>query len=242
MGAFQSGTDKENEENQDGLHITVGNMDKAQYDIHARFYRKTMKFEKTLNLALFFDIGDVLSSWPQLFLDYMPKDLETKTAIKLMGKPVTVEFPEQWKTNLIVKPAPPAVVTPASIPQSRGSDFYSSDFHPTWQRANNAWKEIVAKAVARDIAHTDITDAIQDMGLEGFAYNILLGACLHHKVDLDDLVRQSPMNLELDMAELMAKNELADEQAKKNPKSGTGNGTGIPNSDDDAQWRLYCGQ
>jgi hypothetical protein len=223
MSAFQSGTDEENEKNQDGLHITVGNLDKPQYDIHARFYRKTMKFEKTLNLSLFFDIGDVLVTWPEMFKNYMPKDIEHQTAIKLMGKPVTVEFPDQWKANLVFKPkTPPTSNRQVSIPAATSADIYSSEIVPTWKRGTNAWREIIAKAVTLDIAATDIMDAIQDMGMEGFAYNTVLKACLHHKVDLDDLIRQQPNNVELDMAELQAKIELEDEQNRKNPTSGNG--------------------
>lgn len=220
MGAFQSGTDEENEKNQDGLHITVGSMDKAQYDIHARFYRKTMKFEKTVNLSLFFDIGTVLNTWPEMFKNYMPKDIEHQTAIKLMGKPVTVEFPDKWKSNLIeIKPAVIALVNrQVSFPVTTGADVYCSEMVPTWKRGSNAWKEIVAKSVARELAGNDITDALQDLAMEDFAYSILVTACLRHKIDLDDLIRQQPPNIETDMAELQAKIELEREMGEKNPK------------------------
>lgn len=236
MGAFQSGTDRENEESQDGLHITVGNMDKLQYDIHARFYRKTMKFETTLDLSLFFDIGDVLNTWPEVFSDYKPKNLENSTAKKLMGKPVAVEFPPEWKTNLIVKPTPPPVPQrQISIPTSTGADFYSSEIIPLWKRGQNAWREITAKAIARDLEAKDILDAVQDLGMEGFAYNLILSACVRHKVDVDDLIRQQPMNVEQDMAELQAKIEFEREQEDKNPKSGNSNGAGAPGNYD-SQW------
>lgn len=238
MGAFQSGTDKENEESQDGLHITVGNMDKPQYDIHARFYRKTMKFEKTLNLSLFFEIGTVLDTWPEMFKDYMPKDVEHKTALKMMGHPVETPFPDQWKANLIeIKPVILTPIHSPSIPVTTGPDIYGSDFIPTWKRAANAWKEICAKAVARDLVASDIADAVQDIAMEGFAYNIIFGACLRRKVDLDDLIRQQPNNLDQEMVELAARADLmAEEDAKdaKNPKSK------IPPDDADA-WAYMHG-
>ncbi len=229
MGAFQSGTDRENEENQDGLHITVGNMDKATFDIHCRFYRKTMKFETSLDMSKFFDIGDVLSTWPEVFKDYMPKDLAHKTAVKMMCKSVETEFPAVWKSNL--KEIKPAIITQVStpvptvygnggpsIPQNKGSDFYSLDSLPIWRRAQNAWKEIIQKCVDGDIQANDVKDAIGDLTMTGFAYNIIVEACLHHKLQLDDVVRQEPNNLENEMA-IECDRLLEIEKALQNPKA-----------------------
>src|SRR5208282_1810415 len=55
INAFQSGVDLEDESAVDGLHITVGNVDKEQMDLHCRLYVKGNKFEP--NMAAFWDIG-----------------------------------------------------------------------------------------------------------------------------------------------------------------------------------------
>jgi hypothetical protein len=44
-GAFQSGTDHADEVNVDGIHITIGNMDKPNRDIHVRLYIKGHEFK-----------------------------------------------------------------------------------------------------------------------------------------------------------------------------------------------------
>ncbi len=66
--AFQSGTDEENERNQDGLHITVGCMDSERHDIHARFYLAGNCFEP--DMSLFWPIEPELAQQvPSTMLD-----------------------------------------------------------------------------------------------------------------------------------------------------------------------------
>lgn len=100
-GAFQSGTDKYNEENQDGLHITVGNMDQPRHTIHARLYHGDTLYEP--NMSAFWNIGDEIAK-------IVPSDLWDKVARYQMCATASVEFPEQWKKNVI--PAPKAIVVP----------------------------------------------------------------------------------------------------------------------------------
>src|ERR1700744_1027595 len=49
MNAFASGTDEENERDQDGLHITVGHMGSPKYDIHCRLWRRGMKVDPDMS-------------------------------------------------------------------------------------------------------------------------------------------------------------------------------------------------
>lgn len=92
-GAFQSGTDFNNEESQDGLHITVGKMDSPVYDIHCRFYLNKNHF--TPDMSLFWDVGDQVRGM-------LPNDLHDRVARHQMCvPPATPEFPDIWKTNLI---------------------------------------------------------------------------------------------------------------------------------------------
>lgn len=117
--AFQSGTDLANEQNQDGIHITVGHMDKEQHDIDARMYIGGRSLE--MNLAMFWDTTGVMTSLPAWIHDLLPKDASHRAAKRQMGEPAPADcvFPEQWKQNLIHEvPAivPRTVHTPSSQP------------------------------------------------------------------------------------------------------------------------------
>lgn len=99
--AFQSGADRHNEQNQDGIHITIGKMDEKQHDIHARFYLSGCEFLP--DLSEFWDVGDDVRGM-------IPKELFDVAARYQMTIPVAAgtEYPQQWKDNLI-DPPPKAV-------------------------------------------------------------------------------------------------------------------------------------
>ncbi len=114
--AFQSGTDSADEQSQDGLHITIGNMDKPDRDIHCRLYLKGHKFEPIMDA--FWNIGEGITAKANEFKDLfgiMP-DLD-KTARRQMAKSSEILiathgltppaegflfFPAQWKDNYII--------------------------------------------------------------------------------------------------------------------------------------------
>lgn len=215
-GAFQSGTDEENEKNQDGLHITVGRMDEKKHDLHARFYRKGLKF--TPDLSWFYDVTpslDAVKTWmasspvaldpkinPTLFLGHKDKDDLAKS---LMCEPSVVEFPQAWRENIVeIKPVTPTVtpyVSPGSSSHTHIPSLYSPGGEPAWQRARRAWREILFKCVEHEIDPADLEETITDLALTNFAPNIVCMACHHHKVDPDDLERDMPSSLEHAMAE-----------------------------------------
>ena len=103
MGAFQSSTDEENEINQDGLHITVGNMGGDRYTVHDRFYLN--KNLITHDLSWFWDIGDPLGDVPKWAATYLPGNIKDMLARgqQLVKVDKAVTFPEIWKTNIIEK-------------------------------------------------------------------------------------------------------------------------------------------
>ncbi len=112
-GAFQSGTDSHNEQDQEGLHITVGHIDKAVHDIHTRFYFKGCKFEPSMEL--FWDVGDEMRQRIKDVQEMFGIRVDTgKQAVAQMSKTcdASTEFPEIWKTNYIVTVIPPVAITP----------------------------------------------------------------------------------------------------------------------------------
>jgi len=91
--AFQSGTDKDNEQSQDGVHITVGHMDTQKYDIHARVCRSNSMY--SCSYSEWFDYPDEWTSiLPKKFINEAVKEV-------LVTPPSEPSFPEEWKSNLI---------------------------------------------------------------------------------------------------------------------------------------------
>lgn len=251
-GAFQSGTDEDNEKNQDGLHITIGNMNnKDKYDIHARFYRKGLCLKNdNLDLSWFFETGDLLGQCPESLRQYLPKDLANKQARIIATKP-PAEFscPQQWKDN-VIDITPPATVgfhgtpyTPTLPGTSQGShqvtsvpSIYSPETEPLWKRAKAAWKEILFKAVQNEISADDLEQAIGELALVNFAPHIVVMACRHHRVDPDDIEREMPMNLNVAIAEEQLeqdheRHEAAKAKENQGPKPNTSEGNGAAKSE-----------
>lgn len=110
--AFQSSVDENNEKDQDGLHITVGFIDRPQHDIHARLYLSGMHM-KNMELSDFWDTSGILAMVPDEVRALLPSGWMSKSAQRQMGKapPADTAFPEEWKANLVFEPpAPPRVI------------------------------------------------------------------------------------------------------------------------------------
>ncbi len=90
--AFQSGTDENNEKNQDGLHITMGRMDDERHDLHARFYLGGNCFEP--DLSAFWPVDSMLTRM-------VPEEVLDAVARHQMCQRVTVDFPDAWRANLV---------------------------------------------------------------------------------------------------------------------------------------------
>jgi hypothetical protein len=137
--AFQSSVDEANERNQDGLHYTIGSLDnKFRYDIHCRFYLNGAQFDP--DMSLFWDIGDQARGM-------FPMDLWNRIARWQMCQPVTVDFPETWRTNVIeVKPV---AVTTAGGGYFSSGRFESDGIYHGSSYASGAWGENPKQRAAR---------------------------------------------------------------------------------------------
>lgn len=107
-GAFQSGTDRSNEEAQNGIHITIGKIGSAEYDLHGRVCFGGLQYECIWDQ--WFDLRHELPEW----VKHIANSEERKQAIAwvlnklgdlddLLKKPPSkdVLFPKQWIDNLI---------------------------------------------------------------------------------------------------------------------------------------------
>jgi hypothetical protein len=112
-GAFQSSTDKHDEEARDGLHLTVGKLKSDQFDIHSRMtwtipgeekdgkvIRASIRTSQSPNLADWF-------TFPNHVLAFIAAEpeLERDVIKYILTKPphAGVRYPEQWKEKLIRK-------------------------------------------------------------------------------------------------------------------------------------------
>jgi len=240
-GAFQSGTDENNEKDQDGIHITIGHMDKKdKYDIHGRFYRKGLVIQDgNLDMSWFWDVEAIRAQCPLAFREFLPADWANKQARRLMTiPPAELVFPDQWKQNVIEIPTPPPTVYNGTnsghyygnYHQNRdaGPSVYSPETDPLWQRCRAAWKEILYRCVKHEIGEDDIEQGLGELALTNFAPNIIVHACRHHKVDPEDLEKDGPLNLQQALVEeaLQQQKDAEDlKQRTQDPKSNPSTGS-----------------
>ncbi len=160
--AFQSSTDKNNETTQDGIHITVGLIDKAIKDIHVRFYQNGCEFE--VDLSKFWELSEDELAGAQLMANkYNVKiSLHDLALGQMKSANDDVEFPEQWKRNLIRVERP--VVVTGTYQQggglmtghhgSHGHHFNGSGWKKNtyWQqRADEALKQLETALILRGL-------------------------------------------------------------------------------------------
>ena len=91
MPAFQSGTDKSNEDTKQGIHITVGKLGERVYDLHGRLTFR----------GVFYNVD--WSDWFQLppGLEGLPAALHSTVVQYFLTEHVTeTAFPDAWKENL----------------------------------------------------------------------------------------------------------------------------------------------
>jgi hypothetical protein len=89
--AFQSGTDEADETNKDGIHFTLGKLDKENLDIHARFvYKKNCHEVNPINWV----------EMPSWVTDIPIPKLRYKAAEECLSIAANHSFPEFWKKNI----------------------------------------------------------------------------------------------------------------------------------------------
>ena len=170
--AFQSGTDEQNEWNQDGLHITVGRMDAERHDLHARFYLGGNCYEP--DLSLFWAIDPLLA-------EQVPAAMHHQLAIHQMGAKLTVDFPDQWRHHL-VESAP----EPRSLVPLRHWDMDDLQL-PILTRVDEALEDIHHQCGVMSVREEEWLADLQTLaGNE--VLQAILAACLKHQVTPDALI------------------------------------------------------
>ena len=178
--AFQSGTDEENERNQDGLHLTVGRMDAERHDLHARFYLAGNCFAP--DMGCFWPVDPELAT-------QVPASLLDELARFQMCQKVVVDFPDAWRKNVIEVLADRR--RQGRRPQ-RQSDQWPDQRHldlPEWLRAEQALRDITQHCKASSLQEEDCVAALHAM-LEDPALSLIVAACLKHQVSPEDILTE----------------------------------------------------
>ena len=170
--AFQSSTDEQNEWNQDGLHITVGKMDGERHDLHARLYLDGNCYEP--DLSRFWAIDPELA-------EQVPAAMHHQLACHQMGGKVTVDFPDQWRANLVESDP-----EPKSLVSLRHWDL--DDWHlPLPTRVDEAFDDIHRQCGVMSVREEEWLADLQNLaGNE--VLQVILVACIKHQVTPDALI------------------------------------------------------
>lgn len=133
--AFQSGTDENNERNQDGFHYTIGKLNEKILDYHGRF-----SWNGTL-----FDLNPFeLIECPKFALE-APKELQYEFAIKsLLLQPPVDNFPEEWKKSVSEKKYNNNVSYHPQYTQKHTNNYtWEKNHYPSFSDGNYTDDEIV---------------------------------------------------------------------------------------------------
>ena len=184
--AFQSGTDEENERNQDGLHITIGRMDAERHDLHARFYLNGNCFDP--DLSRFWPVDPELA-------EQVPAAMLDEVARFQMCAKVVVDFPAAWRKNIVEVLAD----------GHRAHGLRTDDLHllhghssnewpeprelsiPVWLRSERALRDIVEQCKGEGVVEEEFVATLQGLGVDSVE-GIILEACLKHQVTPEEIL------------------------------------------------------
>jgi len=172
-GAFQSGTDEQNEWNQDGLHLTVGRMEAEQHDVHARFYLDGNGYEA--DLGCFWPIAPGLAAM-------VPPGMHHELARFQMGTKVTVDFPDAWRTNIVEMERERLM----SAPDPRWDLDQREPGPLLFARVDEALEEIARRCASHSIAEDQWVAELGQLAA-GDVGQIIIEACVKYGVTPDEL-------------------------------------------------------
>ena len=179
--AFQSSTDEQNEWNQDGLHITVGQMDAERHDLHARFYLGGNCFEPDLSCF-----------WPldaELALQ-VPPNLHHELARYQMGSNVTVDFPDPWRHHLVeAKPESRTLLSERSQDRNWPDELPRLSV-PLHIRVGDALEDIHRRCAIESVSEDQWLAELHGLAASDAGY-IIVETCMQHGVMPDELLAEA---------------------------------------------------
>jgi hypothetical protein len=239
ISAFQSGTDRNDEEKVDGLHITIGDLEKPKYSMDARLYLKGNKFEP--NLGAFWEISAEHQSHILWMADmgYDPEKVPNHISKHLMCLPAPEDqsFPQLWIENYIIKKielpsyqhqhnqifgpgksSEVGAVAEAGLQNHSGAEgkAFNRDV-ATWAEDKDAAKileQLIEYIKPTMFNAEDLYEAVSEIGdgQKGELYYNISTLCEANKVQPYDLFKE------------LLRQEIMEEQRKKRVGSGPTNG------------------
>jgi hypothetical protein len=218
-GAFQSGTDRDNEKDQAGLHITVGHMDKPVHDLHCRFYHQ--KKEYTVDLSAFWDVGDTAK-------EIVPENMHHLVAEHQMAQAADNHpFPDLWKENVIEVKRPVFTPSPIGFTDGRTSGTWTPGAGETYHSkhayapgyvhktyAEEAVEYLLRSVDKAEFSMEEVEEALQTIDPLTEA---LCDACRINHCDLDDIRKAWTSKEDQEQAIL----EMEEEAKKQTPQTGS---------------------
>jgi hypothetical protein len=180
--AFQSSTDEQNEQNQDGLHITLGRMDGERHDLHARFYFAGHCFEP--DMSCFWPLEPELA-------EQVPGSLHDQLARYQMGAKVTVDFPDAWRLNLVEVKPEHHLLTKGRAWEWDGDEIQV----PLEMRLDDALEFISRRCSQLNVSEKQWMAQLLEIS-NGDLNEILISSCIKYGVMPEDLLAMSQSMLE----------------------------------------------
>ena len=96
--AFQSGTDKSDEEDKEGVHFTLGNLESQKLDIHCRQVVGTTM--EQVNPFEWVDYPDAIAATARWITD----EVFQQACLNWLTGKHSVDFPKEWRDNVMRRP------------------------------------------------------------------------------------------------------------------------------------------
>lgn len=196
ISAFQSGTDERDEEGQGGLHITIGDMDKPVFSMHARLYHQGDLYEPQMEKFWHTThLEELEQKVPEQFRAMLPKDHWQQLVVNDMCTLEVVPFPDIWKSNYIIEKREPlrqiggthadwkydSETNTFIYPEKKNG---SSQEPPEWKRCDDALTELEELSALYNLVEGDLAESLAVLAESWDVIEILV----KNKVDAADVL------------------------------------------------------
>jgi hypothetical protein len=232
-GAFQSGTDEQNERDQEGLHITVGDIDKDVHTLDCRFYFNGCKFQP--DMKDFWDVGMEAKDKADELADYFGIEIDFNKLAEAQMRHTCdkdTKFPDLWMANLIEKPKESwerqwdrnrgwnGVNYGALNDNDPGYKGYPSKaIKEIRSFVRSAYKdEIILAGSLTPVLRAEIDEQVLDCLeklREDSEFMCIIEAMTKHNCDLDGVIKRFEEIMVVEQAEPPTEKEVADELAEE---------------------------
>ncbi len=195
MAAFQSGHDTKDETCKEGLHITIGNLDKDKYSLHARVCVHDRNLNRSFSGAMLSDFFEVDLDFEESLQNLIRHKQLTKSEAALkredwlkdyMTTPTKgATFPDWWKENIIKVTYGYQNQGNASVHDNRmtPSHYAKPRYSDNWGRAG-LFEDLTEMQKVHLLTDTDIYEKLQGLCQE--PWKSIVKALIDNSVQPDE--------------------------------------------------------